>query len=688
MAPKVDPKVLKAVAFVVVDGMEVLAALKKARCKSSEQNLRKHIRKRRRSAAAADDVDDKTLAPCFSPAGRVGQVLQSKSTGRRTFIKAKRPVKRRSSLQVTQAHQAKEAERRAYSAALKAATTLYAAGRKEGSVVTAQEVSDQIFEATGGEADGGVRVHGRSIRNYYNGGLVGKSPLRMGRVPKAAPLHDVMESFAQLCQLEGTELKPKELARRARVAAAANGIELNTTNGQILQSFRIAKPHIQSAGGKGIEEARWQWNTYTNHNDWFGTETTGWKGALLRYGFASNEPDGDSEVTIPPPMRRRILNIDETQVPFDNSKDRKGPRGVVMVDMSLPRLGSRTAKSSSHTSQFLAISAGGGAVSAYMFDTSAAHVGNRRIKLSWIEGLPKTRGQFGFEKEREMPAVVMVTESGGTDSVSFEAFLNKAIIPLYPDLSQENPILIKTDMGPGRMNWEMRERMWAKGVILFPGLQNATGSGQECDALFGDGYKEGCMDCLEEIMVERITEIANSDTPEQQARVTRDDTGRIVGPPFRRFMTKEKVIKAWEKVGGVPLTRACCSADNVRHEDMEGDPTAGRIQEVKERHQKGVEAVSKTGMQGNAFAKQLTQKRRKKRKGTRQSRFEELVERGNINPSSSWYTVGAEALNCDEMMAAHAKIVEKEVAKEQARHSLISFLNLTNNFTCVTSTLI
>ena len=79
-----------------------------------------------------------------------------------------------------------------------------------------------------------------------------------------------------------------------------------------------------------------------------------WEGGrafLLEKGYAVDEPEKDatgkviSDITIPPEKRRRIFNLDETELPLDESK-RGGSHGSnnALINPNLPRPGRKSTK--------------------------------------------------------------------------------------------------------------------------------------------------------------------------------------------------------------------------------------------------------------------------------------------------------------------------------------------------------
>ena len=133
----------------------------------------------------------------------------------------------------------------------------------------------------------------------------------------------------------------------------------------------------------------------------------------------------------------------------------------------------------------------------YIFDTPAEIEENQKFSLSWMSGVPGVRGVFGWGHARDYAPGCAVTTNGSMEEHFFEQWLGHSIYPLYPDMSKElvydaagefvsGPVILKIDMGPGRLssqgeNLEMRKRAAERGLLIFPGLQNTTAAIQELD---------------------------------------------------------------------------------------------------------------------------------------------------------------------------------------------------------------
>jgi hypothetical protein len=211
------------------------------------------------------------------------------------------------------------------------------------------------------------------------------------------------------------------------------------------------------------------------------------------------------------------------------------------------------------------------------------------------------------------------------------------------------PVVVKLDGGPGRLgktSHAARARHAARGLIFFPGLQNATSANQEMDGLFGP-FKIACSQNAEDIVSERISALGSAvvvggdgddgddgggegdddddddlDTGQargapvtaaatpQCVRLTNCDLGRIVNGrptdpvekrPFELAFTKAKILAAWAKVGAVPLTRAGLLHPKVRSEANGSDPKAKQIRNLAVRHAKAASDLEGVGVKAGPF---------------------------------------------------------------------------------------
>jgi len=184
-------------------------------------------------------------------------------------------------------------------------------------------------------------------------------------------------------------------------------------------------------------------------------------------------------------------NSDDKHHKLSNKGAASGPRANVLINPALARCGNRIISSSRHITGWYWVNYDGEVGAPHMiFDSSAVTEEERKISHAWVMGLPHPKGLFGFDD----------VGVGG----SLEDFCTKQLYAAYRNMSPEweinydvpkgcEPIVVKgpvfhqLDGWPDRLgqaSLKFRIESKAKGLILFPGLQNGTAANQVMDDLF------------------------------------------------------------------------------------------------------------------------------------------------------------------------------------------------------------
>lgn len=235
------------------------------------------------------------------------------------------------------------------------------------------------------------------------------------------------------------------------------------------------------------------------------------------------EPKPDNPLYIPPWKLRRMSNSDEKHHKLSNEGAGSGTRANVLVNPTLGRCGNRVIRSSRHITGWHWVNYVGEVGAGHMiFDSMAATEDERKICLAWVMGLPHPKGLFGFEEETTIVPSFSVTPKGGTVGGSLEDFCTKQLYSAYPNMAPEweidydvpqgcepvvirGPVFHQLDGGPDRLghaSLAFRISAKAKGLILFPGLQNGTSANQVMDDLFGP-FQVAMDEVMDDIVSER-----------------------------------------------------------------------------------------------------------------------------------------------------------------------------------------
>jgi hypothetical protein len=155
--------------------------------------------------------------------------------------------------------------------------------------------------------------------------------------------------------------------------------------------------------------------------------------------------------------------------------------------------------------------------------------------------------------------------------------IKTSIMKLFPDAAPVKGrwVVIKCDSGPGRLNPTLLAYLRFHGFILYPGVPNTTAVIQETDQSYGP-FQTAVRTNLQLIIDEHIAaDKARSLAPWMIGLVVfggeDPETGLIVGSAFLKGFSTLHNIKAWEKVGAVPLSRKCLQSPKVRRSIGDGD---------------------------------------------------------------------------------------------------------------------
>jgi len=160
--------------------------------------------------------------------------------------------------------------------------------------------------------------------------------------------------------------------------------------------------------------------------------------------------------------------MDETHHDLSVTGERGGPRATTYHNPKMQRGYKRKVKPGRHVTGVYATNACGEALPPmYVFDSGAKYEQNFRVKVSWLDGLPKVMGRYGCpETQHDLSSFYSVRSRGSMDESLFIEYIEKVVLPLYPNIApttkfDENgkllcgPVIFKVDSGPGR-----NEQLW------------------------------------------------------------------------------------------------------------------------------------------------------------------------------------------------------------------------------------
>jgi len=272
------------------------------------------------------------------------------------------------------------------------------------------------------------------------------------------------------------------------------------------QKVRAEYPDaLQAATKIAVDDARAQWTTHDNLNQWFDDV----KKDLLATGLVDDEIVLDSKGELASEVRfkmhseRRFINMDETHHDLSITGDKGGSRAVSYHNPAYQQGAARGVKSARHMTGAYATNAAGKALPPfYIYDSSAKTDANFRVKVDWLVGLPTVSGRYGCPTRVDSDSFFAVRPRKSMDDTLLNQYIENVNVPLYSNMNKiakfdavtgklnHGPVILKLDAGPGRIVSSeqilaQREALFERGLIIIMGLPNATSVQQEMDALYG-----------------------------------------------------------------------------------------------------------------------------------------------------------------------------------------------------------
>ena len=319
-----------------------------------------------------------------------------------------------------------------YKIAFKDATNLVATNAKGEPVQGICDRLNQYFNL-----DGTKRLARSTVYQAAKDGRAGMSPPSRGPAPNIpGKFLEVVATHAEVSQVGDGELKGKDIKRLIGASMIGTEHENRYTVEGVWRKVRKVFPEsLQAATKLTVEDARAQWTTHDNLNQWFDDA----KQDLVNTGLVIDEEVLDdkgamvSEVRFRKDTERRIINMDETHHDLSITGDRGGPRAVSYHNPAFQRGAARGVKSARHVTGAYATNAAGEALPPfYIFDSSAKLWENFRVKVEWLEGLPLVTGRYGCPTVVESSSFYAVRPRGSMDDSLLNNYIETVIVPLYP----------------------------------------------------------------------------------------------------------------------------------------------------------------------------------------------------------------------------------------------------------------
>ena len=240
-------------------------------------------------------------------------------------------------------------------------------------------------------------------------------------------------------------------------------------------------------------------------------------------------------------------------------------------------------------------------------------------------------------------------------------YIKKQILASYPNLNPEwlltpdgkevihGPVLIKTDMGSGRLvadrvSIQWRKTMRKKEYILFGSSPNATAVNAEMDDMY-TSYKGLCkistQRCynakLQTIMLVIRGRRINKDLivsskaialyPDNTPMITHGLPGDHPSKsPFKTCFSKTNILKPWSNVDFIPFTRKCLKNKSLWREIYESNLEDSKLEDLNLEYEVLKDGLKESGLKEEAFHIKIPIAQLVDRKSNKEDQVAELMK--------------------------------------------------------------
>lgn len=256
------------------------------------QNIRKRAARLAAHNALATNTPAAAATPVANPTGQAVAQTQT-SNGSGSSAARKQPAFRLRPEQVRKLEERHVKIREEYNRLHKAATEEYLEMVRTGKVGKGASSADGVAQKYAAELPDGCtrKITGRGLKNAVLQGRVGVPPAAPGRKAKIPDQFvQAVAELAQMQQLAGNELKPRQLAQAAVASAQGTNWEehLESTSQRAHFLRRVRMEHnLGVSTSVVIDDRRWKWLTSSNMTQWFAA----YKRELYAWGFIPYIPE-------------------------------------------------------------------------------------------------------------------------------------------------------------------------------------------------------------------------------------------------------------------------------------------------------------------------------------------------------------------------------------------------------------
>ena len=193
------------------------------------------------------------------------------------------------------------------------------------------------------------------------------------------------------------------------------------------------------------------------------------------------------------------------------------------------------------------------------------------MRVELVAYMPHVHGNFGAPEEQAWTITIGMNARGGMDDVEFDEYLSNSLIPLYSGAEDVNGkrVFFKLESGLDQLGMKLLARLRLLGFVFYFGVQNTTRESQKTYRNYSP-FKTEFRIILDKHFQERMLKkkkralnpwllglvVFGGVVPETGVLVQKN--------AFQEGFSNVQCLKAWAKIVGAPMMRACLSDKQAR----------------------------------------------------------------------------------------------------------------------------
>ena len=311
--------------------------------------------------------------------------------------------------------------------------------------------------------------------------------------------------------------------------------------------YRLLKKYkatIGTSNARPLEIDRARWATADHIDEWYDMVADALVDAVVAARNPDHDPDDPTSEAIFLTHPERLLSFDESRLELDMTANSKSKAERIVVDKreALETRGEILAHKGGLAGTGVGGSTANGCALPALFIFASGS-----LKLDWLK--PSPRCDFTNPDGTMRSASFTCNTKGGVRDDIGVHYLRDVVLPCFPDICEEKPIVILCDGHGSHLTLDLITFCRANHIRIVLRVPHTSHLTQGEDVCNFAVLKSRIRQEKARALTENITSTGNY-------RLESKDFMRVVAPAWNAAFARDVNIKAWQKTGLCPFTRS------------------------------------------------------------------------------------------------------------------------------------